>query len=74
MKTSQAMIALCPGEQYINFNVLQISSLHLCKVEVFAPLKFYAALVDSFLPAFRDSLLIPYSGVKRTNLSGVKSQ
>jgi len=46
------MIALCPGEQYINFNVLQISSFHRREIEVFVPLKFYPALVDSFLPMF----------------------
>jgi hypothetical protein len=74
MKTTQAMIALCLGEQYIYFNVLEISSFRRGEIEVFAPLKFYPALVDSFLPTFRDSSSIPYSGVKQTNLSGVKSQ
>jgi hypothetical protein len=74
MKTSQATIALCPGEQYINFIVLQISNFHCGEIEVFDPPKFYQVLVDTFLPTFRDSLLIPYSEVKRTKLSGVKSQ
>jgi len=54
--------------------VLEISSFRSGEIEVFAPLKFYPALVDSFLPTFRDSPSIPYSGVKWTNLSGVNSQ
>lgn len=68
------MIALCPGEQYINFNVLEISCFRRDEIEVFDPLKFYPALVNNFLPTFRYSLSIPYSGVKRAKLSGVKSQ
>jgi hypothetical protein len=71
MKTSEEMIALCPGEQYINFNVLEILSFRRSEIEVFAPPKFYPVLVDSFLPTFRHRPSIPYSGVKRTSLSGV---
>jgi hypothetical protein len=52
----------------------EISGFLRGEIEVFTVLEFYASLASSLLPTFRDSLSIPSSRVKQSNLSSVKSQ